>query len=704
MRTLVIYVLHEINKNVEYFLKNGIFKKHLTDFYIIINSLTVRLVHPDATIINRENIGHDFGGWSYCLFQKIDGKYLHELYDNFLFINSTVRGPFLPEWCYDNWIDLFLNKITNVDKLIGTTVGSYQGFSHIQSMMFCTDRIGLDILINSNIFTPIIRPMNKVDVIFSKEIGMSSKILAANYNISCMLTKFRGCDFRTYKHSKDLNIFANDSYFGIEVHPYEVIFIKYPAANHTSLINTIERLTEWKNNQVITQRDMDRSFDWKDYLKANKDVFWADNSEEYSRLHYVSHGAKEGRRLRLTPLKHWEVYVTLNPDIVPTYLGKDMIRSHYTSFGINENRKTNITGFNPDNFNWIYYKNVNSLPYIKTRMQGINHYITQGIKNNLKYTPDPPTKYYLIDLNPLSTSGLFNQIISLVNGILIGYSLNRNIVVSGFYPDYNAQNKIKLSEIINMTHLNNLLKIEDINITVLDQAPSPNITWARGPNFNPTKKQYLNGNPDWCFTKMAEELYQEQDVYVDMGDTFTFFLFRHNPDEWLSGLFVRLLIGIKYSPNILSIVSKCNHILQLKSNYSSIHLRLEDDFLFHRPDKSVPEIVYGEMIKNKYLDVIPRYFSQSEDIYLCTFLLKKQNQYNFFPNYLKNKYQGMKFWKNPDFYWRNSITVARGREIDALIDYLICLGSSKFLGYNGSTFSEVVKYYFDDCGKSAILI
>jgi len=703
MKIVVIYVLHELNRNVEFFIKHGIISRPDTDYFIVINSKIVQINSDVATVINRDNIGHDFGGWSHCLFLDKEGMFIYDYYDYFIFINSTVRGPFLPEWSNENWIDVFILKINSYDKLVGTSIGFYKGLTHVQSMMFCTDRVGIDILVKGGIFSAIPKHLEKTDVVLLKEIGMSTKILEAGYNIACMLTSFKGIDFRVYKQIKDLNVFANDNYFGIEVHPYEVIFIKYPSTLHQSLIKTIEMLTEWKNNNLLSPKnEMNPSFNWKEYLKLNKDVFWVDNSEEFSKIHYLNHGIKEGRKFK-GPLKHWEVYLTLNPDIMATHSNRLTVQSHYSSFGASEKRQTVITGFDPDKFNWIYYRNINVLPHVKTRLQAINHYINHGMKLKLKYQLQEPTKYYLIDLNPLSSSGLFNQMISLVNGIILGYSQNRHVVVSGFYPDYNSQNKIRLSDVVNLVHLNNLLKIEDINIKVLDQSEI-NVEWKKSEHLNPTKKQYLNGNPDWAFVKLAEDLFKEKGDYIDISDTFTFFLFRHNVDDWLSTLFVKLLIGIKYSDRILATVEQCKTMLQLKPAYSSIHLRLEDDFLFHRPDKSVSELAYGENIKNRYLSSIPNYFSKSEDIYLCTFLLKAPNQYNFFPGFLKSKYPGVKFWKKPEFYWRSHLNLPKGREIDALVDYLICLNSSKFLGYNGSTFSEVIKYYFDEMNKIAILI
>ena len=77
-KTLVIYVFHIYNQNVEYFLNNAIFKDDYVDFLIICNSVSLKLSLPSSIkdyvrVLQRENIGYDFGGWS-------DGILTNDLY------------------------------------------------------------------------------------------------------------------------------------------------------------------------------------------------------------------------------------------------------------------------------------------------------------------------------------------------------------------------------------------------------------------------------------------------------------------------------------------------------------------------------------------------------------------------------------------------------------------------------------------------
>ena len=57
----------------------------------------------------RENLGYDFGAWSYGLYTDD----LYKNYDTFIFVNSSVVGPFLPFYFDGKWSDIFLKGLNN---------------------------------------------------------------------------------------------------------------------------------------------------------------------------------------------------------------------------------------------------------------------------------------------------------------------------------------------------------------------------------------------------------------------------------------------------------------------------------------------------------------------------------------------------------------------------------------------------------------
>ena len=95
MKTLVLYVFHEYNDLVKSFIEKAIFKDDNIDFMIICNNLYYKIENlPDYVIYkNRNNIGFDFGGWSHGLLTND----FYKNYDNYMCVNSSVVGPYLPE-------------------------------------------------------------------------------------------------------------------------------------------------------------------------------------------------------------------------------------------------------------------------------------------------------------------------------------------------------------------------------------------------------------------------------------------------------------------------------------------------------------------------------------------------------------------------------------------------------------------------------
>lgn len=175
-KILILYVIHEINDNFLFFMKKGYIDDLNYDFYIIINNLDLKIDLPfkkNLHIINRENIGLDFGGWNYVLFMND----LYKNYDYFFFINSTMLGPFVPKWNEKNWIEIFINKISDSIKLIGCNCCPF-----IQSSFFVTDIIGLNLLISNNIFKKDLNPSKKEIIDYKLDI---TYVIKTKYDIYC---------------------------------------------------------------------------------------------------------------------------------------------------------------------------------------------------------------------------------------------------------------------------------------------------------------------------------------------------------------------------------------------------------------------------------------------------------------------------------------------------------------------------------------
>ena len=99
-KLLVLYVFHTYNNRVKHFLNYCIYNDPFVDFIVMSNNKDNEITVPDnVKILYRDNIGFDFGGWSDALLTNN----LYENYDKFIFVNSSVIGPFFLIFCLLKW-------------------------------------------------------------------------------------------------------------------------------------------------------------------------------------------------------------------------------------------------------------------------------------------------------------------------------------------------------------------------------------------------------------------------------------------------------------------------------------------------------------------------------------------------------------------------------------------------------------------------
>jgi len=255
-----MYAYYEKNndykENFKYFLDNVVLKKNIInnniniDFYIIINgncTVTLPKESQNIKIIRRENVGFDFGSWSHCI-----KKYLNKSYDYYIFLNTSVKGPY-PEnidWI-NKFLDLFNSGHGNV-KLVGTSINilenpnnlcdisnkykekyKYDGpYTHVQSMFFILDNEGFNIL-NDEKFFDDEEELNKskdiLYVIINKEIRLSQILLKKGYNINSILSKYKDIDYTKVTHNfnpSSEDPYYKNAYFGDTITKEEAIFFK----------------------------------------------------------------------------------------------------------------------------------------------------------------------------------------------------------------------------------------------------------------------------------------------------------------------------------------------------------------------------------------------------------------------------------------------------------------------------------------------
>ena len=236
-KLLVLYVFHIYNERVRHFINKCIFEDDDVDFVIISNDkANINMFNvpnfKNVRRLFRDNIGYDFGGWSDALLSTN----LYEQYENFIFVNSSVFGPFIPSYCKLKWTDIYVNGLHNNNvKLFGSTINTITQpltLSHVQSYIFSMDKTTLQYLIKCEIFSTTKYAATFNDAIWQKEVAMSRKIIENNWNIGSLLPMYDGVDF-TFANKKpaDYNIaFLDDIMYprfkNSLWNEYQLVFIK----------------------------------------------------------------------------------------------------------------------------------------------------------------------------------------------------------------------------------------------------------------------------------------------------------------------------------------------------------------------------------------------------------------------------------------------------------------------------------------------
>lgn len=248
------------NRNIavffHYFEANEIYKENLIfflstayrtdiDFFIIISGESTILFPTinNVKYIHTENKNNDFGGYAFALGKLKDTC----SYDYYIFINSSVRGPFLKPNYKGNWTDLFVTKFSDDVHLVGSSINvipskstHFQNFgkifnydkpySHIQTTAYALSRAAINHLLSIGFYSEN-DYLSKDDVICKYEIRLSQEIKRNGWNFKCFLSKYNSIDYRENHTDPNKSSVNGDplylgAYFGRTARPYELVFVK----------------------------------------------------------------------------------------------------------------------------------------------------------------------------------------------------------------------------------------------------------------------------------------------------------------------------------------------------------------------------------------------------------------------------------------------------------------------------------------------
>ncbi len=215
------------------------------DFYIIIaGECSIDLLQkPNIIYIQADNNNYDYGGYCYALAQIND----IDKYDTCIFINSSMRGPFVASYFQDDWTKMYTQWLKDDVHLVGSTinmmVGHYPQFdflttdyhypkpySHVQTTTFALTREALRHLLKMGLYDQK-EQLTKDEVIALYELRLSQEIKKQGWNIKTMCAPYNLIDYRQPHGEINPTSFNGymlfeDGFFGRTVSPMETVFMK----------------------------------------------------------------------------------------------------------------------------------------------------------------------------------------------------------------------------------------------------------------------------------------------------------------------------------------------------------------------------------------------------------------------------------------------------------------------------------------------
>ncbi|ORY86154.1 hypothetical protein BCR37DRAFT_376698 [Protomyces lactucae-debilis] len=256
-------------RNLQFFIDHALHSK--VDFYFIINGYNLTANIPEASnihVIKRENTCYDLGSFGTVL-QANDGEVMKK-YKRFILTNSSVRGPFFPNWArlakQACWTDKLFAPLSDTTKLVGLTANCehIHGPRHLQSFGLATDSIGLEALLPAlKCFT------DRMDAIINGEMAITQRVRDAGYDAVPLYSAYADAGRSTQSNAafwetcEHIDIFFPERYFEMDAHPFDTLFTKIHRQDEfTSTdpfsplgMKVLHQLTDWADQSSFSSYD-----------------------------------------------------------------------------------------------------------------------------------------------------------------------------------------------------------------------------------------------------------------------------------------------------------------------------------------------------------------------------------------------------------------------------------------------------------------
>lgn len=330
-----------------------------------------------------------------------------------------------------------------------------------------------------------------------------------------------------------------------------------------------------------------------------------------------------------------------------------------------ENKFLDIDADELETFDWIAY----SLNYpelnLKTRTDAIEHYEKVGKGEGRIGCLNQP-KRGVYKAHPYG--GLVNQLITLAHSLILGHYTGRDVYYPFFFSDFRGGEVVPLKDILDI--VNSPLSSRLVEADVL---------------YSPSFYQGWDGGaiPQGNVIDLLSALRGEEEEFLSIGTPLLPYeptsIAQQNTFRDIHTLIYKLIIScIRFTPPFYEEAKKYTP----SSPYTAVHLRLEDDFLFH------PSAICLSPEKLGYSYI----HSSPAGSFFATYLGKEPNKLNWVLDKLTGTFSPAQL----SLPWK-------GREINAIVDYIICSQAENFIGLRNSTFSLAIAWKRNLEGKKYFL-
>lgn len=229
-----------------------------------------------AVLYRKENKGMDLASHGVGL-RWLEWRAMVDQFRYFVFLNSSVRGPFVPAYMPPGWqwTDAFTDMLQRGHALVACSITCLPFVDaggpgpRAESWAFAVDRRGLNAATRANTFANRDCKLCDDGIVVGGEYGLSRSMLDAGLTMATLMTKYsQDVDWANQAHwncNNNVHPSRESTYDGVSQHPFELLFVK--ASWHVAQ-PYVDAYTRWALTLAKGRAGTDGIFDEARYRYA----------------------------------------------------------------------------------------------------------------------------------------------------------------------------------------------------------------------------------------------------------------------------------------------------------------------------------------------------------------------------------------------------------------------------------------------------